>query len=159
MSNESSPSAQPSQKQKAYTEYAIYKPNGRGTGGVIRFDLNRVKRALFVDAASQSGEKSFDWENKLTMKWGLADLGNVLATLQGTQAQAKLFHKTEKANSAFELQRRDDPSKAPYMMSVSRQEEVNGAKSVQRVAIPLTHGEAAILEIALRSAVVRLLGW
>lgn len=37
-------------------EYPIYKPNARGTGGVIRFDLNKVKASLFVDAANQSGE-------------------------------------------------------------------------------------------------------
>ncbi|MBL9117539.1 MAG: hypothetical protein JNJ83_21215 [Verrucomicrobiaceae bacterium] len=141
----------------ASTEYAIYKPNGRGTGGVIRFDLNRAKQAVFVDAASQSGDKHFDWEQKITMKWGLNDLGAVLATLQGRQAQAKLFHQSEKANSAFELAFRDDPQKAPFMMSVSRQE--GASKTVKKVAIPLTHAEAAILETAFRAAITRLLGW
>src|SRR5690606_37798837 len=103
-------------------EYAIYKPNNRGSGGVIRFDFNPAKAALFVDAAPQSGEKQFDWEKKLTMKWGLADLGAALATLQGRQPQAKLFHQSEKANSAFELVRREDPERAPFLMSLSRQD-------------------------------------
>src|SRR6478752_8000004 len=84
-------------------EYAIYKPNSRGSGGVVRFELNLAKAAVFVDAANQSGEKQFDWENKITMKWGLPDLGTVLAVLQSRQPQAKLFHQSEKANSAFEL--------------------------------------------------------
>jgi hypothetical protein len=88
---------------KPNAEYAIYKPNGRGNGGVIRFEFNRTKGAVFVDATTQSGEKQFDWESKITMKWGLNDLGSVLATLQGRQEQAKLFHQSEKANSAFEL--------------------------------------------------------
>lgn len=112
-----------------------------------------------MDAASQSGDRAFDWENKLTMKWGLADLGAVLATLQGAQQQAKLFHKTERSNSAFELIYRDDPERAPYMMNLSRQELAESSKSVRRVSIPVTHAEAAILETALRSAVVRILGW
>ena len=43
---------------KPSTEYAIYKPNGRGNGGVIRLDFNRTKGAVFVDAATQSGESS-----------------------------------------------------------------------------------------------------
>ena len=138
-------------------DYAIYKPNSRGTGGVIRFEINRAKGAVFVDAAVQSGDKQFDWEQKITMKWGLADLGAVLATLQGREPLAKLFHQTGKANSAFELTQRDDPQRAPYMMSMSRQDEA--AKTVRKVAIPVSHAEAAILEAALRTAVVRLLGW
>jgi len=138
-------------------EYAIYKPNSRGKGGVMRFGLNRAKNCLFVDAANQSGEKQFDWENKITMKWGLADLGSVLAVLQGRQREAKLFHRSEKANSAFGAVTRDDPDKAPFLLSISRQEEAD--KSVRKVSIPLTHAEAAVLETALRSAVARLIGW
>lgn len=139
------------------SDYSIYKPNSRGSGGVIRFGLNRTKGSIFVDAANQSGEKQFDWENKITMKWGLSDLGTVLATLQGKLPQAKLFHQSEKANSAFELTLRGDPERAPYLMTLSRQEAAD--KSVRKVTIPLSHGEAAVLEAALHSAVARLLRW
>lgn len=138
-------------------DYAIYKPNSRGNGGVVRFGLNRSKAAVFVDAAIQVGEKQFDWENKITMKWSLSDLGPVLATLQGRQTQAKLFHQSEKANSAFELSLRTEPDRAPYLVSVSRQDAAD--KSLRKVVIPLSHGEAAILETALRAAVNRLLHW
>ncbi len=139
------------------SDYAIYKANSRNNGGVIRFGINPAKASLFVDAANQSGEKQFDWENKITMKWGLSDIGNVLATLQGNLPQAKLFHQSEKANSAFELTRRDDPERAPYFMSLSRQDATD--KSLRKVTIPLSHGEAATLEAALRAAVARLLRW
>ena len=138
-------------------EYAIYKPNSRGSGGVVRFGLNAAKASVFVDAAAQSGEKQFDWENKITMKWGFSDLGTVLAALQGRLAQAKLFHQSEKANSAFELTYRDDPDCAPYLLSISRQNSAD--KSLRKVTIPLSHGEAAVLEAALRAAITRLLGW
>ena len=139
------------------TDFPIYKPNSRGNGGVIRFGLNRTKGAVFVDAASQSGEKQFDWENKITMKWGLSDLGPVLATLQGRQTQAKLFHQSEKANSTFEISHREDPERAPYILAMSRQASAD--KSVKKVAIPLSHGEAAVLETALRAAITRILKW
>jgi hypothetical protein len=91
------------------------------------------------------------------MKWNLSDIGQVLATLQGGQAQAKLFHQSEKANSTFELSVRDDPGRAPYLLGMSRQ--IAADKSVRKVAIPLTHGEAAVLEATLRTAVSRLIGW
>ena len=139
------------------SDYAIYKPNSRGNGGVIRFGLNRAKASLFVDAAAQSGEKQFDWENKVTMKWALSDIGTVLATLQGRTLQAKLFHQSEKANSACELSYQEDPDRAPYLLSISRQ--MSEDKSLRKVMIPLSHGEAAMLEAALWAAVPHLLGW
>ena len=143
---------------KAYSNgYAIYKPTQRGTGGVVRFNLNAEKGAVFVEAASQSGERQFDWDGKIIMKWGLSDIGAALATLQGRTPQAKLFHKTDKASSAFDLTFRDDPERAPYSLMVSRHEEAD--KSLRKVTIPLTHVEAAVLETALRAAATRILGW
>lgn len=143
---------------KAYSNgYAIYKPSQRGTGGVVRFNLNADKGAIFVEAAAQSGDRQFDWDGKIIMKWGLSDIGAVLATLQGRTPQAKLFHKTEKASSAFELTFRDDPERAPYSLMISRQEEAD--KSLRKVSIPITHAEAAVLESALRTATDRILGW
>ena len=139
------------------SEYAIYKPNSRGNGGVVRFGLNRAKACIFVDAANQCGEKQFDWDNKITMKWGLPDLGMVVAALQGRSPQAKLFHQSEKANSAFELSRQEDPERAPYLLNISRQNSAD--KSLRKVTLPLSHGEAAVLETALQTAVTRLLGW
>lgn len=138
-------------------EYAIYKPNSRGTGGVVRFGLNRAKACLFVDAANQAGDKQFDWDNKIIMKWGLPDLGMVLAALQGRVPQAKLFHQSEKANSACDLTYQEDPDRAPYLLTISRQDSAD--KSVRKLTLPLSHGEAAVLETALRTAVTRLLGW
>jgi Whirly transcription factor len=138
-------------------EYTIYKPNSRGSGGVVRFGLNRAKACLFVDATNQSGEKQFDWENKITMKWALSDLGTVLAALQGQMPQAKLFHQSERANSAFELTRQEDPDRAPYILMISRQNAAD--KSLRKVMLPLSHGEAAVLETALQTAIARLLNW
>ena len=75
----------------------------------------------------------------------------------GPTVQAKLFHQSEKANSAFELTFQDDPARAPYLLSISRQDSTD--KSLRKVTIPLGHGEAAVLEAALRVAVARLLRW
>lgn len=138
-------------------DYAIYKPNTRGSGGVIRFGLNRAKAAVFLDAAAQSGEKQFDWDQKIIMKWGLSDIGAALAVLQGRTTEAKLFHQSEKANSAFDLSLRDDPDRAPFLMTISRQDAAD--KTLRKVTIPVSHAEAAILETALRTAVTRILRW
>lgn len=152
-----SPSAPRESAAERNPDYAIYKPNSRGSGGVIRFGLNRAKAAVFLDAAAQSGEKQFDWDQKIIMKWGLSDIGAALAVLQGRTTEAKLFHQSEKANSAFDLSLRDDPDRAPFLMTISRQDAAD--KSLRKVTIPVSHAEAAILETALRTAVTRILGW
>lgn len=138
-------------------EHAIYKPNKRGSGGVVRFELNRAKECVFVEAARQCGPQKFDWEHKLIMKWGMADLGEALAVLGGRSPIAKMFHKTEGANSTFELASGSDPERAPYRFSLSRQDSASG--EVCRITVPLTHAEAATLETLLRAAVVRLMRW
>jgi hypothetical protein len=138
-------------------DYALYKPNSRGTGGVVRFELNRERAAVFVNGANQSGERQFDWERKITMKWGLADLGAVLAALQRRTPEAKLFHQTEKSNSAFELTSQEGGERAPYFVQLSRQDAET--KQVQKVSVPMSQAEAAVLETALKTAVARVLGW
>ena len=138
-------------------EYALYKPNSRGTGGVVRFGLNRERAAVFVDGANQSGDKQFDWDRKITMKWGVPDLGAVLAVLERRMPEAKLFHQTEKSNSAFELTSQESGDRAPYFVQLSRQD--TATKQVQKVAVPISQAEVAVLETALKTAVARLLGW
>ena len=138
-------------------DHTIYKPNSRGTGAAIRFSVNREKQAMFVEAAAQSGDRQFDWENKIIMKWGISDIGGILAVLQNRQNTAKLFHQTAMGNSACELSTRDDPERAPYMFTLSRQR--NATKEIRKACAPITHAEAAVLETALRAAITRLLRW
>lgn len=149
--------AQNSSNKEFANNYPIYKPNSSGNGGVIRFGLNAEKAAIFVEAAPQSGDRQFDWDKKIIMKWGLADIGNALAVLQSRQPGAKLFHKTEIANSTFEINLRDNPDRAPYLLAISRQESAD--KSVRKVIIPMTHAEAAVLQTILQTAITRILAW
>jgi len=163
ISTDSSPSApspgtrHDSSAPERQSDYSVYKPNSHGSGGVMRFSLNPQKAAIFVETAAQSGDKQFDWERKIIMKWGLSDIGAVLATFQGRCPHAKLFHQSEKANSTCELIHRENPERAPYLITISRQEATD--KSLRKVTIPLSHSEAAILETALKTAIDRILGW
>ena len=57
MNDTTYPETTKTETTKAYSNgYAIYKPNQRGTGGVVRFNLNAQKGAVFVEAAAQSGD-------------------------------------------------------------------------------------------------------
>ncbi len=137
--------------------HTLYKPNSRGSGAAFSFSLNPAKGSVFLEAAPQTGDKQFAWDKKIIMKWGLSDLGQALAVIGGRQPQAKLFHQNERGNSSFDLLRRDDAEKAPYLMSVSHQ--LTADKSVSRLAITVSHAEAAVLETIFRTAVNRIIGW
>lgn len=142
--------------------YTIYKPNRNGTGGAISFNYNQDKRAIFVEAANQMGEKRFDWDKKIIMKWGLSDLGSILAGLQKHKPETKLFHQTEKANSACSLKHYEptnEPNNDPpsFRLTVSKQDQQD--KSVVKVGISLTSGETAILETGLQRAIEKILQW
>ena len=81
----------------------------------------------------------------------------MLAVLERRVPLAKLFHKTEKSNSAFGLATHGGADRAPYFIHLSRQDTFT--KQVQKVSLPLSHAEAAILETAPKTAVARLLSW
>jgi len=146
-------------QQRAFDpQYTIYKPNNRGSGGVIRFGLSLDKSCVFTEAANQSGERQFDWENKIVMKWGVSDLGNLLALLQGRTAETKLFHRTDKADTSLMVSRQtNNQDHAPYLLSISRKSATDG--SLKRVSLPLTHAEAAILQTITTTAINRILQW
>jgi len=138
-------------------EFAIYKPTRNNTGGVLRLNLAREKGALFVDAALQKGEKAFDWQQKITMKWGLTDLGEVLAVLERRQEEAKLFHQTEKQSTTFHIRHQVQDERNNYFAQITKQ--ITATKEVSRVAVPISQGEAAVLATLLRAAAVTLAGW
>ena len=151
------PTTSNSYNQERKPPYTIYKANKRGDGGAITFSFNKAKGAVFVEAANQSGDKQFDWDNKIIMKWGIKDLGAILAGLQGKEPQTKLFHKTDKANSACSLTSSENPDHPPFLLTISRQDALD--KQVRKVTISISLAEVVILETALRTAISRILGW
>jgi hypothetical protein len=140
-------------------QYAIYKPVRSGKGGVLRFELNAQMPAVFVEAAhqSQAEMRRFDWEHKIVMKWGLSDLGEVLAVIERRQPEAKLFHQTEKGNTAFEIKHQAERTPPNFFASISRQRAET--KDVDKLGISVSLGEAAVLSALLRHAVLVLAGW
>jgi uncharacterized protein YndB with AHSA1/START domain len=144
----------------SYTgQFAIYKPAKSGRGGVLRFELNPRTRAVFVEGARQApGEiRRFVWQKKIVMKWGLSDVGESLAVIERRQPLAKLFHKTQKGSTAFELKYQGEREPANYFATLSRQDAET--KEVEKLGVALSPGEAATLACLLRYAVVALVGW
>ena len=139
-------------------DYTIYKPNRKGQGGAISFSFNQQKEAVFVEAAPQKAEKKFDWDRKIIMKWGISDLGTILAGLQSQKPVTKLFHQTERASSACNLSCRiGEDGMTSFFLTISRQDAAT--KEVQKLSIPISDAEVSILEIAFKTAIGRILSW
>ena len=148
---------EPTAKRSFDPQYTLYKPTPRGSGGAVRLGLSLAKSCVFLEAANQSGERQFNWENKIIMKWGLSDLGTVLALLQRRTEEAKLFHRTDRADTSVLFVRQNIPDRAPYLLSISRKSTTNATP--QKTTIPISHSEAAILQTIITSAIKRILEW
>ena len=81
-------------ENKSRKEYRIYKPNKNNSGSVsswqVSLDSNPEKgNNVFLDCANQKQSENdnaaFDWDNKVTVKLGLPDLGAILSVLNGRQ--------------------------------------------------------------------------
>ena len=68
--------------------YTIYRALPADDGTAARFEYAPDKQCVFLEMARQKGSAGqgeramFDWENKVTIKLALADLGEFIAVLE-----------------------------------------------------------------------------
>jgi len=146
----------------------MFKPKKDNSGAASQWEFNPKKGAIFVEFANQEktqdGQKSFDWANKITMKLGVADIGEILATIAGKQdgigqldrdgKHKGLFHQTDKGNTILQLAKGGKANM--FYLRISSQ-----PKGQQVVAIThsMTVGESMILETLLKSAIPTIHRW
>ncbi len=151
----------------------FYHPTARGGGAALRFDY-RWPRAdeeraacLFLELAMQAASApraagdgrrptaQFDWEHKATVKLDFFDVCEVLAVLQGRQAQAGgergLYHAAGGMNTVIACKRREDGG---VLIGVSRR---NGdGEPVFKGHIVLSAPESAGLAMVLEAGMFPL---
>lgn len=140
--------------------YNIYKPNRDNRGAAVQFDFNPAKQAIFLEAALQVAEQSFDWGNKIVVKLDVVDLGKLLTVLDGKAAQAKLFHDPSKRegytgstkNNTVEFSK----GQYGYYLRISQQ---SADRSVKTVSLSVSEDEAQVLRVLLERAVASCYGW
>lgn len=140
---------------------SFYKANKTNTGAAAQFDLNAAKQAIFLEAALQTGEQTFDWGNKIIVKLDVPDIGKLLAVLVKATAQAKLFHDPTKRegysgstlNTTVELSK---GAQYGYYLKISQQGQ---DKAVKAVSLSLSDDEAQVLRVLLERAIERIYGW
>jgi len=145
---------------------SVYKPNKRGAGAAVRFDLNVAKEAVFLEAARQIGEQRFGWENKVVIKLNATDLAKLVMVFEGRAKSIDLFHDTTKAPSKEALAQGAERTKnAAVNLSKSdfgyylKASEQSAAGAVNAVNIPISEDEGVLLRVLFERALVRMSGW
>jgi len=157
-------------QQKFNPVYKIYRAKTNGGGVASQFELDRSKKAVWfsmapqLDKAATDKDAKFDWKNnKLSVKLGLVDIGELLAVLdrkqsgvgpQGSDGKHKgLFHrnKTGCATVSFAF---NDSGILYIGIGIKKKSD-----NVKRLYHSVSNGEAAILRVLLRQAVLILTEW
>ena len=169
-------------------EYRIYKPNAKGSGAASKFQCrSKLKEVdgkqypelvIFLESAQQTGfdknnNASFGWSSSVdknrasksvTMKLGLADIGEILLVLkgrkqfigpepkEGRKIEPGLYHQKQKGNTSLRLKWSD----GRLYINISSQDE---KKNVIKVSHSITTAEAVVLEALLDHYVVEYHGW
>lgn len=143
----------------------IYKPrNGIKGGAVMQIKLSGTRDCMFMELAPQVRAKDdpspYDWkEQRIAIKLGEADIGKLLALLNGTlplnpdtrTPDLELFHKNPKGSKIIKIKKQDHG----YYIKVSMKE---GGKQVS-VALPVGWDEAELVRVALNKGYEIMLGW
>ncbi len=136
--------------------FKLYKPRKSGEGSASQWNLNVDKKSVFLELSQQIGtEQKFDWENKICIKLGVNDIGELIATLENRQQSINggkgLFHQTPNGSSSLSMSKND---KGGWFLAV-------GVKKQELVKInhSISLGEGALLLTLLRVAVQKIYGW
>jgi len=141
------------------SEYTLYKPTRKQTGGAIKFNVHKTGKFSFMKAAPQiaaMGEsRVFGWEDEdsINVKMGLADLGAFLSVIEGyVKTPAKLFHKTDTDNKIIEFTH--VPERGGYSLAISHK---RGNSEARKVFIGITYAEAMILKVYIENTIREML--
>ena len=139
----------------------FYKANKRVTGAAMQFDLNVRRECVFLEAAKQTGERRFGWENKLIFKLGVTDASKILTVFNQKADKIDLFHDPSKSkfvtqskvkNTALSVQK----ANYGYYLKLSMQGNDGSVASVQ---IALSEDEVIVLKLMLETAIKKIYNW
>lgn len=160
--------SQPQSGQNRFRELKFYKPRQNGQGAASTWSFSAEKQAVFLEMANQMPSDSeharFDWDNRLALKLGLPDLGELLAVLDGRKPAAGpkrddgkfsgLFHRSTRGDAALAFAR--STADDGFHMKIGVRKDGGEPRTT---AHSLTEGEGCVLRVALETAVARIGGW
>src|SRR6476661_202055 len=117
-------------------EFRIYRANSQGTGSATKWQLSHKpdekynQWMVFLVAAKQTGKDendnaSFDWNNNITVKLGIIDVGEILAVLSGAKnslgQKGSLYHQLNGVSKSVALNY--DQDRGTYYLKITLQDQ------------------------------------
>ena len=156
---------------KERPDFAIYHPNGKGTGSAFRMNLHPAHDdrdgCIMVSFANQNsvGNRraavptypTFDWKNKLSVKLDFADICKMIQVLRGTSraldGENGLYHRSAKYSTKIMLKHITEPLEG-FVLSVYRVPALKTvAEPEQSARILLTPWEALGIALAFENSI------
>lgn len=131
-------------KKSAAAQFTLLKPR--------RDENGRIEKAgaVLLEVAPSKGEKSYDWQNKITFAFGMNDLTQFFDD-PSSDRWGSFFHKNDTTNKKLTFNEGEGRFAGTYMMSLSAGDN--------RVSVPLSMGEFQVLGRLFSAALPKIIGW
>ena len=138
-------------KNMANLQVNLKKPEADDDGKIIP---GREGCVFFEMASAIKGDPDgrIDWKNKVIMKIGVNDIGQILAFLNGKASECKLFHKSKTGSSTCEMTAGTNGSLGVKIGKKSGETSLFSS-------MYLSPGDIVVLRTMLTSGLPKMLGW
>ena len=114
---------------------------------------------LYAEVANEngknaSGNRIYDWENKIPIKLGIVDISKLAYAIERGQS-CELFHQFDGATKGINLQRAEG-GQSPYFFSVSQK---NKEGQTSKISVPLASEEVYSILTLLKHSIPAIHGW
>jgi hypothetical protein len=169
--NETVKTMNPAAMRKLRPDFAIYHPNGKGTGCAFRMNLlpagDGHDGCIMMNLANQSsvGNRqgavpkypTFDWKNSVVVKFGFPDICKMIQVLRGTSEELEggkgLYHRSAKYATKITLKHITEPVTG-FMLGVYRSPAMKTvAEEEQSARILLSTWEALGIALAFEHSI------
>ena len=162
--------ANPAARMDFPPRLSFYHASPRGSGSAVAFEIDPATSsrdgAVYLQIAAQSGtgapagggqarrNASFDWRNKITVKFGFAEVADIMMVLcgmspaVGRNGKGGFYHDTATAATTIDFRRSDDPSRPGFFLGITRVPKDNPEGKANMVFV-FGPGEALGLRLAL----------
>jgi hypothetical protein len=148
--------------------YVIYKPTRDGNGAAtqieMRYAAERYKKTrehimVFLASARQipGAERRFDWENPVTMRLGPAELGEIVAVVEGMKSEAghegQIYHQNEKGNKTLSFMHLDD--RKAFGLKITSKDTAGNIVQIKHL---VSYAEAVVIRELFKAAIPKMFG-
>lgn len=141
--------------------FSIYKRAGAAQFTLLNpriSDSGRIDKngAVLIEAAEGSGDKSYNWTNKITFALGMSDLCQIF---DNPDKPPRLVHSSPSSGAMKNLEfvPGDGQYTGTYMMKIGEKDQ--NTNDYKNVTVPIASGEYTVLLRLLMSAAPIMIGW